>query len=72
MRDVQPGEGIKILDDPNAMVVNVSAPISEAKLAAMLTGEAGEAAAVQPEVAGGEKGKAEAAPAAAKASETKK
>ncbi len=72
VRDVQPGEGIKILDDPNAMVVNVSAPISEAKLAAMLTGEAGEAAAVQPEVAGGEKGKAEAAPAAAKASETKK
>ncbi len=71
VRDVQPGEGIKILDDPHDMVVNVTAQISEAKLAAMLTGEAGEAAtAPAVEIGGGEKSKAEAAP--AKAPETKK
>lgn len=73
VRDVQSEEGIKILDDPNGMVVNVSVPISEAKLAAMLTGEAGEpAAAAEPEVAGAEKAKAEPAPAEAKAPEAKK
>ena len=37
VRDVQVGAGIKLHDDPDAMVVNVAAPISEAKLAAMLT-----------------------------------
>lgn len=45
VRDVQVGAGIKIHDDPKAMVVNVSAPMSEAKLAAMLTTETGEVAA---------------------------
>jgi len=69
VREVKAGEGIKILDDPNEMVVNVSAPISEAKLAAILTTEAGEAAA-QPEAS--EKPKAEATPAAAKSPEAKK
>lgn len=71
VRDVEPGEGIKILDDPDGMVVNVTAPISEAKLEAMLTGEVGEVVAAQPEGTGGEKAKAEAAP-PAKATETKK
>ena len=47
VREVKAGEGIKILDDSNAMVVNVAAQISEAKLAAMLTGETSEPAAVE-------------------------
>ena len=73
VRDVQAGEGVKILDDPNGMVVNVSAPMSEAKLAAMLTGEAVEAAVAAPsEVAGADQVKTEAVPADTKAAETKK
>ena len=63
VREVKAGEGIKILDDPNAMVVNIAAQISEAKLAAMLTGETSETAAIaQPEVASAEEVKPEAAP----------
>ena len=72
VREVHAGEGIKILDDPNGMVVNVAAPISEAKLAAMLTGEAGEAVVAPPEVVVADTAKAEAAPADTKAPETKK
>ena len=72
VRDVQPGEGIKILDEPHAMVVNVSVPISEAKLAAMLTSEAGDATVVQPAAVSGERANTETAPASAKAAETKK
>ena len=71
VREVKAGEGIKILDDPNAMVVNVVAQISEAKLAALLTGETTEPAAVaEPEMASAEKAKPEAAP--AKEAEAKK
>ena len=77
VREVKAGEGIKILDDPNAMVVNVVAQISEAKLAAMLAGEAAEpaesaepAAVAQTEEASAEKAKPEAAP--AKEAEAKK
>lgn len=44
IRDLQVGEGIKVLDDPEGMVVNVAVPISEEKLSAMLTSEAGSAA----------------------------
>lgn len=44
IRDLQVGEGIKILDDPEGMVVNVAVPISEEKLSAMLTSEAAPAA----------------------------
>lgn len=44
IRDLQVGEGIKILDDPDGMVVNVTVPISEEKLSAMLTSEAAPAA----------------------------
>ena len=40
VRDLQTEEGIKILDDPDGMVVNVTAPISEEKLSAMLASEA--------------------------------
>lgn len=46
VRDLQAGEGIKILDDPEGMVVNVTVPISEEKLSAMLTSEAVPAAEV--------------------------
>lgn len=70
VRDILPGEGIKILDDPHGMVVNVTAQISDAKLAAMLTGEGGEVASAPTEVAGGDKAKTDAAP--AKSPETKK
>ena len=65
VREVKAGEGIKILDDPNAMVVNVVAQISEAKLAALLTGETTEPAAVaetETASAEGEAVKPEAAP----------
>jgi large subunit ribosomal protein L25 len=73
VRDVQAGPGVKILDDPDEMVVNVAAQISEEKLAAMLAGEPGEAAAAAPtEAAAGDKAKTEAAPAATKAPEPKK
>ena len=48
IRDLHAGEGIKILDDPDAMIVNVAVPISEEKLSAMLTSE-GAAAAATPE-----------------------
>ncbi len=44
VRDLPAGEGIKILDDPEGMVVNVTVPISEEKLSAMLTSEAAPAA----------------------------
>ena len=44
VRDLQVAEGIKVLDDPEGMVVNVTAPISEEKLSAMLTSEAAPAA----------------------------
>ncbi|MDA0737718.1 MAG: 50S ribosomal protein L25 [Nitrospirae bacterium] len=70
VRDVQPGEGIKILDDPHGMVVNVTAQISDAKLAAMLTGEGGGVAPVSAEVASGDKAKADAA--SGKSTEAKK
>ncbi len=46
VRDLQASEGIKILDDPEGMVVNVTVPISEEKLSAMLTSEAAPAAEV--------------------------
>ncbi len=39
VRDLAVGEGLKILDDPGGMVVNVTAQISEEKLSAMLTTE---------------------------------
>ena len=50
VRDLQAGEGIKVLDDPDGMVVNVAVPISDEKLSAMLTSEAAQVAA-SPETA---------------------
>ena len=50
-------EGVRFLDDPDHMVVSVAAPMSEAKLEALLTsGATGPEAAKEPEVAA--KGKA--------------
>ncbi|MDD9819602.1 MAG: 50S ribosomal protein L25 [Nitrospira sp.] len=45
VRDLNVDEGIRILDDLDGMVVNVTMPISEAKLSAMLTSEGTPAAA---------------------------
>ncbi|MCS6285599.1 MAG: ribosomal protein [Nitrospirota bacterium] len=70
LKDVARREGIRFLDDEDLMIVSVAAPISDAKLEALLTGGAG--AAAEPEVAakgkeageGGEPAKAGAAAAA--------
>ncbi|ULA63991.1 MAG: LSU ribosomal protein L25p [Nitrospira sp.] len=70
LKDVARREGIRFLDDEDLMIVSVAAPISDAKLEALLTGGAG--AATEPEVAakgkeageGGEPAKAGAAAAA--------
>lgn len=57
VKEVPLPPGIRILDDPNVMVVSIAAPISDAKLEALLsTAPAGEGA-VEPEVIG--KGKEE-------------
>ncbi|HLG43584.1 MAG TPA: 50S ribosomal protein L25 [Nitrospirales bacterium] len=57
VKEVTLPPGIKILDDPEMMVISIAAPISEAKLEALLaTTPAGEGA-VEPEVIG--KGKEE-------------
>ncbi|MDD9860450.1 MAG: 50S ribosomal protein L25 [Nitrospira sp.] len=45
VRDLNVDEGIRVLDDLDGMVVNVTMPISEAKLSAMLTSEGTPAAA---------------------------
>jgi len=45
VRDLNVDAGIKVLDDLDGMVVNVTMPISEAKLSAMLTSEGTPAAA---------------------------
>lgn len=57
VKEVPLPPGIRIMDDPNMMVISIAAPISEAKLEALLsTAPAGEGAA-EPEVIG--KGKEE-------------
>ncbi len=57
VKEVPLQPGIRIMDDPNMMVVSIAAPISDAKLEALLsTAPAGEGAA-EPEVIG--KGKEE-------------
>ena len=71
VRDIQAGEGLKILDDPDGMVVNVAAPISEAKLSAMLTTDAAAPSAETSEAAPAAE-KSETPTAAAKPSEPKK
>lgn len=82
LKEIAKREGVRFLDDPDQMVVSVAAPMSEAKLEALLTSAAG--ATAEPEVVakgkeaaaaeGGEPAKAgAAAPAAgeAKAGEKK-
>ncbi len=70
-RELKPIEGVKLLEDPDQMVVSVAAPMSEAKLEALLTSSAVTEEGKEPEVIG--KGKEltpeEAAAAAAAAGE---
>ena len=47
LKEIAKREGIRFLDDPDSMVVSVAAPISDAKLEALLTAGAG---ATEPEV----------------------
>ncbi|MCP9446099.1 MAG: 50S ribosomal protein L25 [Nitrospira sp.] len=75
VKELTVGEGIRLLDDADQMVVSVAAPLSDAKLEALLT--SGTAAGAEPEViakgkeAGGEGAGAEAAKAGAAAGEGK-
>jgi len=48
MKELREREGVRFLDDPDQMVVSVAAPMSDAKLEALLTSAAG--AAGEPEV----------------------
>ena len=65
LKEVPPREGVRFLDDPDQMVVSVAAPMSEAKLEALLTSGAGLEAGKEPEVAARGKAAAEGAPAEA-------
>ena len=65
IRDLTPREGLRFLDEGDQMVVSVAAPISEAKLEALLTSGVGVEEAKEPEVIG--KGKEEGEEAAEKA-----
>jgi large subunit ribosomal protein L25 len=60
LRELTPHEGLRYLDDPDQMVVSVAAPMSEAKLEALLTSGAVVEEGKEPEVIG--KGKEEAPP----------
>jgi large subunit ribosomal protein L25 len=57
VRELPPREGLRFLDDADQMVVSVAAPISEAKLEALLTSGAAVEEGKEPEVIG--KGKEE-------------
>lgn len=50
VREIAPREGIKILDEADAMVVSVAVPMSEAKLEALLTSAAVTGEGKEPEV----------------------
>ncbi|WP_447973456.1 50S ribosomal protein L25 [Nitrospira sp. Kam-Ns4a] len=67
VRELPARQGIRYLDDPDQMVVSVAAPISEAKLEALLTSGAAAEEGKEPEVIG--KGKEEAAEGAEKGAE---
>ncbi|MCC2640788.1 MAG: rplY [Nitrospira sp.] len=57
LKDIQKADGLRFLDDPDHMVVSVAAPMTDAKLEALLTtGAPGAEGAKEPEVA--TKGKA--------------
>jgi large subunit ribosomal protein L25 len=63
LKEVARREGVRFLDDPDHMVVSVAAPMSEAKLEALLTsGAAGPEAAKEPEVVAKGKAAVEGAP----------
>ncbi len=57
VRELPPHAGVKVLDEPDQMVVSVAAPMSEAKLEALLTSGAVAEEGKEPEVVG--KGKEE-------------
>ncbi|MDE3017904.1 MAG: 50S ribosomal protein L25 [Nitrospirota bacterium] len=65
VKELTPVAGVKILDEAEQMVVSVAAPISEAKLEALLTSGAAAEEGKEPEVIG--KGKEEGAEGAEKA-----
>ncbi len=65
VKELTPVAGVKILDEADQMVVSVAAPISEAKLEALLTSGAAAEEGKEPEVIG--KGKEEGAEGAEKA-----
>lgn len=50
VRELQPIAGVRILDDPDQMVVSVAVPMSEAKLEALLTSAATTGEGKEPEV----------------------
>jgi len=70
VRELQTVQGVRFLDDPDQMVVSVAAPMSEAKLEALLTSGAAGEEGKEPEVIG--KGKEEAVEGAAPAAEAAK
>ncbi len=52
VKELQPGAGIRLLDEPDHMVISVAAPMSEAKLEALLTSGAAPEEVKEPEVIG--------------------
>lgn len=52
VKELQPGEGIRLLDEGDHMVVSVAAPMSDAKLEALLTSGAAVEEGKEPEVIG--------------------
>ncbi len=52
VKELQMGEGIRLLDEPDRMVISMVAPMSEAKLEALLTSGAAPEEAKEPEVIG--------------------
>lgn len=72
LKDVKQAEGVRFLDDPDHMIVSVAAPITDAKLEALLTaGAPGAEGAKEPEVAAKGKAAAEGTAEAGKAGEAK-
>ncbi len=52
VKELQVGKGIRFLDEPDHMVISVAAPMTEAKLEALLTSGAGPEETKEPEVIG--------------------
>ncbi|MGD9727505.1 MAG: 50S ribosomal protein L25 [Nitrospiraceae bacterium] len=62
LKEVPPRDGVRFLDDPEQMIVSVAAPMSDAKLEALLTSGAGLETGKEPEVAVKGKAAVEGAP----------